>query len=114
MNLGEKGEALAAKYLESKNYRILERNYRRSFGEIDLIVEKGKVLVFVEVKTRMNLNYGFPIDSITAAKLHSIKKVASFYIMQKKFENYDFRIDAVEILFVKGVPYVCHTENISI
>lgn len=113
MNLGQKGEALACNYLESKHYRILEKNYRKSFGEIDLIAMYGQVVVFVEVKTRMNMNYGLPSEAITAAKIHSIEKVANFYISQKHLENYDCRIDAVEILIIRGKPYIRHIENIS-
>ncbi|MGP1569527.1 MAG: YraN family protein, partial [Eubacteriales bacterium] len=113
MNLGKKGEEIACKYLESKNYRVLERNYRLSFGEIDLIATHGKTVVFVEVKTRMNMNYGLPGESITANKIHSIEKVANFYISQKGFRDWDFRIDAVEILIIKGKPYIRHLENIT-
>lgn len=113
MSLGSNGEELAAKYLENKGYEVIAKNYRKSFGEIDLIVKKNKTLVFVEVKTRMNMNYGLPREAITLKKLKAIEKVAEFYISLNKLKNLDFQIDLVEILFVKGKPYVCHTENIS-
>lgn len=113
MNLGKQGEALACKYLECKHYRILEKNYRKSFGEIDLIAKYKDILVFVEVKTRNNMNYGLPCEAITPSKIRAIERVANFYVTQKNMENCDCRIDAVEILMVQGKAYVRHTENIS-
>ena len=58
--LGEKGETLACTFLQGKGYKIIQRNYRSSYGEIDIIAWHDRILVFIEVKTRTNLTYGYP------------------------------------------------------
>jgi hypothetical protein len=66
--IGRSGESEAVAALEGAGFRILARNYRSPFGEVDIVAEEGNVLVFVEVKTRSSLGYGLPRDAITAAK----------------------------------------------
>lgn len=63
---GDWGEALVAEYLEARGCRIVEREWRCRFGEIDLIAEQEGALLFVEVKLRTNLRYGMPRESVTA------------------------------------------------
>ena len=79
-NTGDLGEALAARYLESRGMRILERKYTIRGGEIDLIAKDGAYTVFVEVKTRTNLQMGLPREYVTPAKQRRIKKTALFYL----------------------------------
>lgn len=66
--LGRRGEELAARYLEDRGWRILARNYRAGPKEVDLVVRRGGVLAFVEVKTRRGRAFGHPLDSITWKK----------------------------------------------
>ena len=95
--LGNAGENLAAAYLENHGYRILERNYRCKQGEIDIIAQKCDVLVFIEVKTRKNKNYGRPIDAITFYKKKHFINSIEYYMYKYKFENIPVRIDVIEI-----------------
>src|SRR5207247_9286437 len=74
--LGEEGERAASRFLEARGYRILERNYRTRRGEIDLIAEDGRILVFVEVKVRLDARFGGPAAAITRAKLARIARLA--------------------------------------
>src|SRR2546422_8060575 len=74
--LGEEGERAAARFLEARGYRILERNYRTRRGEIDLIAEDGRILVFVEVKVRLDDRFGGPAAAITRAKQARIARLA--------------------------------------
>lgn len=74
-----RGEEFAAKLLTRMGYRILERNFRSRFGEIDLVALKDKTLVFVEVKTRFSQRYGNPFESVTPWKLRKITKTAQYY-----------------------------------
>lgn len=77
--LGQLGENAAAKYLSQKKYRIIERNFKRSFGELDIVaMAPDKTLVFVEVKT-MYPGILKPEDQMTAAKLTKFKRAASLY-----------------------------------
>lgn len=72
--LGSDGENLALRFLEKKGYGLVERNFRIRGGEIDLIVEKNGILVFVEVKTRRNTTFGSATESLTALKLIRLRK----------------------------------------
>lgn len=76
-------EKKAAAYLSAKGYRILERNYRCKAGEIDLIVEDGAYLVFVEVKYRTDLRAGYGFESVGIKKQHTIRKSALWYLTEK-------------------------------
>ena len=75
--VGGLGEDFAVYYLESCGYRIIERNFRCRLGEIDLIAQDGKTLVFVEVKTRRSRRYGSPQEAVTTAKQAKLRTVAS-------------------------------------
>ena len=76
---GQLGEIAASKYLENKGYKILGRNFHSKFGEIDIITQEGKTLVFVEVKTRWNKAYGYPQEAVSPKKIRSIIKTIDYY-----------------------------------
>ena len=77
---GDWGEALAAEYLEARGCRIVEKEWRCRFGEIDLIAEKDGMLLFVEVKLRTNLQYGMPREYVTAKKREKLRAAALLYL----------------------------------
>ncbi|MGQ9826030.1 MAG: YraN family protein [Desulfotomaculales bacterium] len=79
-DLGRQGEEAAASYLEERGYRVLARNYRCRFGEIDLIAFDGEVLVFVEVRCRTSGRFGLPEESILWRKKARMRKIASHYL----------------------------------
>ena len=112
--LGEKGEAIAAKLLTEKGYEILERNYRYSHGEIDIVAKDPSdgYTVFVEVKARQNLEYGEPEYAITKNKQKQIKKMAELYLFEKEILELGCRFDVVTVLLQgKGKPVINHYEN---
>ena len=96
--LGAKGEEIAVRYLKSRGYRILERNYRIKLGEIDIIAEQGTDLVFIEVKTRSDILFGSPFDSVTVPKQKQLAKVALEYISRQNFYNRPARFDVIGVL----------------
>ena len=100
--LGAKGEEVAVSYLKSKGYRIVERNYRIRFGEIDIIAEQGDDLVFIEVKTRSGTLFGSPFESVTKQKQKQLSKVALEYISKQGFHDRPARFDVVGIELQKG------------
>jgi putative endonuclease len=100
--LGAKGEEVAVRYLKSQGYRILERNYRIRLGEIDIIAEQGIDLVFIEVKTRSDILFGSPLDSVTIPKQRQLSKVALEYMSKKSCHNRPARFDVVGVQ-LKGV-----------
>jgi putative endonuclease len=95
--LGARGEEIAVRYLQSRGYRILERNYRINLGEIDIIAEQGADLVFIEVKTRSGSLFGSPFDSVTVPKQRQLAKVALEYISRQGCHNRPARFDVVGV-----------------
>jgi len=95
--LGRTGERLAAEELSRRGYRIVEQNFRCSYGEIDLVTEEGDDLVFVEVKTRRGMAYGLPEDAVSLRKQRKIVQVASFYLDLHACAERPWRIDVVAI-----------------
>jgi putative endonuclease len=85
---GRRGEDLAVMFLEGEGFTVLERNYRfGKSGEIDIIVRKNGLLVFVEVKSRHSERYGGPLYSITARKKKTIRLIASQYLLSHPEQN---------------------------
>ena len=103
MKLGAKGEGLAVKFLKKKGYKIIEQNYKNPIGEIDIIASEGKSLVFIEVKTRENVEYGLPFEAVSHSKKRKIVKVAMLYL--KKFKKLPpCRFDVISIFYKNGKP----------
>jgi len=113
-SLGNWGEKIAAEYLLEKGYLILERNYRSSYGEIDLIVQIDKVTVFVEVKTRSSNRFGYPEEAVTRAKMEHLSSSAQAYLQTHPEISGDWRIDVIAIARSRGVlpEEIVHFENI--
>lgn len=97
--VGSEFEDMAANYLENNGYVILERNYRDRFGEIDIIAEDGRELVFVEVKYRRNLEKGDPAEAVHYIKQQKIRNTAKRYLYRHHLgEDIPCRFDVVAIL----------------
>ena len=109
---GNAGEQMAERYLKQKGYRILHRQFRTRYGEIDLIALDGDEIVFVEVKARSSNVFGFPEESVTQEKLRKIFLVANQY-MNDVTEYASFRIDVVAILQTKNETQVMHLEAVG-
>lgn len=106
--LGRKGEELGVKYLKKKNYKIVERRFRLFRGEIDIIASHKNTLVFVEVKTRKNAQFGYPEESITPAKQKQIRKIAQGYLTINKLRGVECRFDVLSILYHPQKGYSIH------
>jgi len=94
---GIQGEEQATKTLRNMGYRIIEKNYRSPFGELDIIAEEGSYLVFIEVKKRNTRAFGGPLDAINAVKKKRIVKTALFYMKTHKCLDRKVRFDVVGI-----------------
>lgn len=99
ISLGEYGEDFTCRFLKTKRYKIIERNYRSLWGEIDIIAKDKDTLVFIEVKTRSSDRFGPPESSVTRTKQNRIRRIAEAYIKTSKYRNLCFRFDVVSILF---------------
>lgn len=94
---GKLGEEIAAEYIVSKGGKIIERNYKIKIGEVDLIVLINGELVFVEVKSRSNINYGYPSEAVNYKKKQKITNVAKYYILNNCLDNISIRFDVIEV-----------------
>jgi len=114
-NFGKKGELEAEEFLKAKGYRIIENNYLKRVGEIDIITfdPKYEEYVFVEVKTRKNLNFGYPEEAVTPQKINKIIKTAENWFDNEKINNPEWRIDIISIDWSEKKPKIEHIENIS-
>ncbi|SRR5690554_424353 len=104
---GDEGEQIAAEYLASIGYEIIERNYRYGkTGEIDIIARdpESDFTVFIEVKMRKNLEFGEPEYAITKKKAAQLKKMAYTYLYDKEIYEVECRFDVVAILKIHGKP----------
>ena len=110
---GSKGEELATKFLENLGYEIIERNYHFGHGEIDIIAKdiKKNHLVFVEVKSRKNNEFGPPELAVTPSKQELGRKIASAYLYEKEIQDIDCRMDVIAIEFNHKPPLLNHIEN---
>ncbi|MDO8529742.1 MAG: YraN family protein [bacterium] len=121
-SMGASGEDIVAKFLKDKGYKIIERNFKnykgRQLGEIDIIAEKNKEIIFVEVKTRELEKYQttLPEENITFSKLHKLSKIANSYIKTKNLWNFPYHFDAVSVWLSQDykTAKIKHIENIFI
>lgn len=104
---GRWGENLAVSYLEKKGYLILERNWRFGKLEIDVIAEKGDIIVFIEVKARKNSDYGFPEESVNRSKQDKILEAAEEYLEINNIEK-EIRFDIIAVTGKKGDAALDH------
>lgn len=96
--LGKDGETWAAKYLKSNGFKILDKNYRCSLGEIDIIAKEKDTIVFVEVKTRQSDEFTEPFQSVGARKQAKIRALAEYYLQEKNCSECEIRIDVLSIV----------------
>ena len=112
LDLGRQGEDAAARLLEAKGLRILERNLRLGRLELDLVCEDGDTLVFVEVKTRAEGSLATPAQGLTAQKRSRLVRAAQAYLAQRDLWHQPCRLDLVAALFRAGQLHsIEHTPN---
>lgn len=96
--VGDMGEALAREFLKAAGYVVLNTNFRCRFGEIDIIARDKEYIVFIEVKYRRSLAFGYPKEAVIKSKQATIRRVAEAYIQKHNLAGSDFRFDVIEIL----------------
>lgn len=101
------GEADAYFYLKNKGYEIIDTNYTNKLGEIDIIASKNSYTIFIEVKYRTTLKFGYPREAVTLKKQHKIRQVATLYLMKKHKLDSSVRFDVIEI----NGENIVHIEN---
>lgn len=109
--LGDRGERLAADFMSRHGYEIVERNFRYNRAEIDLIVKKGDMIVFCEVKTRKSNSYGTGEEAVDGRKQEQIRKAAEGYVTTRGIENFEFRFDVIVVDVRDRTTSIRHIEN---
>ena len=103
---GVKGEFNATKYLEKKNYKILEQNHRNKLGEIDIIAQQKDMIVFIEVKSRSTLRYGRPSEVVDFKKQRKLRNVANLYLLQHGKMDCQCRFDVIEVVADSEINHI--------
>lgn len=97
IEVGKRGEDIAADYLTQRGYSIITRNYRKRFGEVDIIARHGTTIVFVEVKTRRSAAFGSGFEAVDVRKQRQLTRVAQEYLSRYKLFNENARFDVVAV-----------------
>jgi putative endonuclease len=110
--LGRWGEDKACSYFISNGYKILQRNYRCRFGEIDMIVQKADQLIFAEVKTRTSTVYGYPSEAVNHRKQLKYEKSALCFLKETGWKQASYRFDIIEVMVHYNNTFsINHIEN---
>lgn len=113
LTTGERGEALAARYLEEQGLTVLSKNWRCPEGELDLVLTDGRALVICEVKTRTSDNFGPPAAAVDDAKAGRIRRLTRRWRAEFGVGHVDTRYDIVAILWPPGeTPRISHLKGV--
>lgn len=111
--VGRHGERVAARYLTARGYEVLDRNWRGTGGELDLVVLDRGAVVAVEVKTRRGLGYGHPAEAVTPVKLRRIRRLTGEWLRTHPGPWREVRIDVVAVLLPRsGAARVEHLRGV--
>src|SRR3989338_7463180 len=107
-NIGDYGESLAVEFLKKKKYKILGRNIRTKFGEVDILAEHDKKIIICEVKARSgNGRYGRPEDAVDYFKQQKLIRMAKWLSLDRQYANRIFQIDVIAIA-LSNPPIIDH------
>lgn len=107
--LGNEGEQIASEYLQKIGYKIIDRNHRTHFGEIDILAQDGGYIVLVEVKTKTNLDQGLPEEKVDYFKQNKLKLLSRYLLQQYPERN--IRIDVIALDLSNKVEKLNHIIN---
>lgn len=111
--LGRYGEELAVRHLRRNGWQVLERNWRCSIGEIDIIAVRGSVLAVCEVKTRRSSRFGSPLEAVTPEKAQRLRRLAAQWVAMARPQSARLRVDVVSVLVDDaGHTHVQHVEGV--
>ena len=111
-SVGKYGEDRATEFLQKIGYEIIERNWRGSGGEIDIVARDRDCLVFVEVKTRTRTGFGHPFEAITTSKVQTMRKLVSQWCYGQGQSLGKVRLDAISVLIVGGRVNIEHLKQV--
>lgn len=98
LRAGRRGEESAVRYLRAHGYRVLKRNVRARFGEIDIVAREGDTLCFVEVKARSSERFGWPEEALNLRKRQRLIRLAQWYLRRRGGAPLPVRFDVLSVL----------------
>lgn len=104
LELGGRGERIAAAFLTDAGLRLLDRNWRCRDGELDIVAREGAAIVFCEVKTRRGIGFGHPVEAVTPAKQRRLRLLAQRWLAAHDEHAPDLRFDVVGVLVRPARP----------
>jgi putative endonuclease len=116
--VGRRGEDLACAELVRQGLVVVDRNWRCSLGEIDIVAaedgDRGVTLVFCEVKCRTGLGFGHPLEAITFTKMQTLRQLAAYWLRQHQVKAAGIRLDAIGVVLVPGQePSLTHVKAVG-
>jgi len=111
MDLGRAGEDAAERLYRKSGFQVLERNYRCTAGEIDLVVRRGPLIVFCEVKARRTDRWGEPSEAVHHGKQARLRRLAAVWLSDRRPGPVDIRFDVVSVIVRRGRVEVRHIED---
>lgn len=108
---GRAGEAAAARFYESHGFVVLDRNYRCPIGEIDLVAQRDRLVVFCEVKTRQSARWGMPAEAVNHRKQARLRRLAARWLAEWRPGSVDIRFDVVSAIVRDGRIELTHIPN---
>ena len=113
--LGERGERIAERWLEARGWKILERRFRSGHRDLDLIIERsgaeGRLVAFVEVKTRVSAGFGGPLAAVHWRKQREMARAARDWLGKSSCAFDAYRFDVIGVTYGPAMPEVVHIEN---
>lgn len=110
--VGQAGEKIAAEFVREQGYTVVTRNYRKRFGEIDIIAEDAGTLVFIEVKTRRTSEFGSPLEAVDAHKQQRMARAAQDFLSSTGQHDRSARFDVVAVVLQRdSAPQIEHIRN---
>jgi putative endonuclease len=108
---GELGERIAERWLRARGWRVVQRRFRSGHRDIDLVVEQGGVVAFVEVKARRGLRFGDPVEAVNWRKQKELGRSARVWISRHGRREEAYRFDVVGVLVDGARVRVRHVEG---
>lgn len=112
-DVGRWGEEYARQWLHGEGWRILSRNWRCPYGEVDIVAQRARDLVFFEVKTRRSTAFGHPVEAVSAAKLARMRRVAGQWLQDHPGSRGRIRLDVIGILMSGAGVDLEHVEGVG-
>jgi putative endonuclease len=110
--VGAYGERLAVRHLVESGLVVLDRNWRSSTGEVDIVARDGDVLVFCEVKTRRGVVFGTPAEAVGPRKVARLRRLAAEWLAQAQVRPREVRFDVVSVISPpRGAPRLEHVRG---